>query len=428
MIGRIVEAMQLNNEEKKQLALILKQAESNLIDNVMPFWADNTWDEEYGGFLTRLNRRGRRLDVSEKILVMQIRMISSLSSAHRFGIQDRGYLELAGKGYDFLINRMWDKNQGGFYYSVTREGRPNTTRKNTDFHSYVLTGLTEYYLASGREEVLEWAERVFELIVDKASDRDLGFIEDFDGGEWDVLNNDQMNLGFKRRIKTVDMHTNVMESLVYLSRITQKPRHMKALRRVVDLIKDRGIHTEYGCSITAVDYDWNPVTDIHGRMTTSYGLNAELAWLMLEAVDILHESRENYRSTILGLIDHGLDFGFDHARGGLAAYGPMTGIVTDAFDMNTNRLFKTWWAQAEMLNALIDAYQWTEESKYLNAVVKLFDWVWTYQIDHECGGWYQDVHWENGEPVTTDKGREWKTSFHTSRALIRISTALRKMV
>ena len=69
--------MQLNAEEKKQLALILKQAESNLLDNVMPFWGENTWDEEYGGFLTRLNRRGRRLDVSEKILMMQIRMISN---------------------------------------------------------------------------------------------------------------------------------------------------------------------------------------------------------------------------------------------------------------------------------------------------------------------------------------------------------------
>ncbi len=83
--------MLLNAEEKKQLAIILKQAEFNLIDNVMPFWGDNTWDEEYGGFLTCLNRRGKRLDVSEKILMMQIRMISSLSSAHRFGIQDRGY-------------------------------------------------------------------------------------------------------------------------------------------------------------------------------------------------------------------------------------------------------------------------------------------------------------------------------------------------
>jgi mannobiose 2-epimerase len=114
----------------------------------------------------------------------------------------------------------------------------------------VITGLTEYYLASKREEVLDWAERVFELLVDKASDRDLGFIEDFDGGEWDVLNSDQMNLGDQKRIKTVDMHTNVMESPVYLSRITQNPRHMEVLKRVVDLIKDREIHTDYGCSIT----------------------------------------------------------------------------------------------------------------------------------------------------------------------------------
>lgn len=418
----------MNNEEKKQLALILKRAESNLTENEMPFWANNTWDEKYGGFLTCLDRRGRRLDVREKVLMMQIRMISSLSSAHRFGIQNRGYLKLAGMGYDFLINRMWDENEGGFYYSVTREGKPNTTRKNTDFHSYVITGLTEYYLASGREEALEWAERVFELLVDKASDRDLGFIEDFDGGEWDVLNSDQMNLGDQKRIKTVDMHTNVMESLVYLSRITQNPRHMKVLKQVVDLIKDRGIHSEYGCSITAVDSDWNPVTDIQGRMTTSYGLNAELAWLMLEAVDILHESREKYQSVILGLIDHGLEFGFDHTRGGLAAYGPMTGSVLDAVDMDANRLYKAWWEQAEMLNALIDAYQWTANPNYLHAFIKLFDWVWTYQIDHEYGSWYQDVNWENGEPVTTDKGGEWKTSFHTSRALIRISAALRKII
>ena len=126
-------AVQLNAEEKKQLVLILKRAESNLSDNVMPFWADNTWDEEYGGFLTRLDRRGRRLDASEKVLMMQIRMISSLSSVHRFGIQERGYLELAGRGYDFLINRMWDNDKGGFYYSVTRDGKPNTTRKNTIF-------------------------------------------------------------------------------------------------------------------------------------------------------------------------------------------------------------------------------------------------------------------------------------------------------
>lgn len=420
--------MRLNAEMKAQLARILERAESDLADKEMPFWANNTWDEEYGGFLTRLDRRGRRIDASEKILMMQARMIASLSAAHRHGINDRGYLELAAKGYDFLVNRMWDKDRGGFYYSVTRAGTPNTTRKNTDFHAYAIIALTEYYLASGRKAALEWADRVFELLMAKASDRNLGFIEDFDGGEWPMLNAEQMNLGDWKRIKTVDMHTNMMECMVYLSGVTRNPRHLNVLKDVVNLIREKGIHPEHGCSITAFDYDWNPVADARGKMTTSYGLNAEIAWLMLEAADVLGEPREKYRHTILGLIDHGLEYGFDHTRGGLAAYGPMTGKVTDANDLDENRLLRAWWEQAEMLNALIAAYQWTENWKYFTAFVKLFDWVWTYQIDHEYGGWYQDVYWKTGEPVTTDKGREWKTAFHTSRVLIRISNTLRNMI
>ena len=37
------------------------------------------WDDDYGGFLTRLDRHGRRLDDSEKFLMMQVRMIASLA-------------------------------------------------------------------------------------------------------------------------------------------------------------------------------------------------------------------------------------------------------------------------------------------------------------------------------------------------------------
>jgi mannose/cellobiose epimerase-like protein (N-acyl-D-glucosamine 2-epimerase family) len=64
----------------------------------------------------------------------------------------------------------------------------------------------------------------------------------------------------------------------------------------------------------------------------------------------------------------------------------------------------------------------------LEWAVRVFELIKDRVIHTEYGGWHQDVHWENGEPVTTDKEREWKTAFHTSRALIRISTALRKMV
>ncbi|MBI4558249.1 MAG: AGE family epimerase/isomerase [Candidatus Hydrogenedentes bacterium] len=420
--------MQLNSDIRTRLQLICERAESNLSDNLMPFWANHTWDTEYGGFLTRLDQRGRRLETDEKILIMQVRMIASLSLAHRFGLNDRGYLELAGKGFDFLVRNMWDPQEGGFYFSVTRDGKAKSQRKNTDFHAYAILGLTEYYRASGRKEPLEWAERVFDLLLTKAADRDRGFIEDFDDATWPVLNDDQMNLGGRQGIKTIDMHTNVMEAFMYLSRVTHSPRHLEALRNVVTLVKEKGIHTEHGCSITALDYDWNPIPDGRGKTTTSYGLNAEIAWLMLEAVDVLQERRERYRRTILVLVDHALEFGFDHERGGLAAYGPMAGRVTEATDLNENRLLKTWWAQAEMLNALVDVYQWTEHPRYLEAFIKLFDWIWTFQIDHEYGDWYQETFWDSGQAVTTHKGGEWKTAFHASRALVRVATTLRKML
>jgi mannobiose 2-epimerase len=413
---------------KERLLAIQEKAVGNLKDNVLPFWTRATWDREHGGFLTRVDRAGNVIDFSEKLLIKQVRMLWSLAAAHRFGITDKGYLELAHQGFEYIIRTMWDYAEDGFYFSVTRDGKPLNKRKNTDFHAYALIGLAEYYSASQRKEALEWGNRVFAVLAKKATDREFGFREEFDDSKWPVLNSEQMNLGERHDIKTIDMHTNILEGFSYLSRASADPKHLGALQKVFHLIVGKGIHPEYQCGITAFDYDWNPVPDVNGKWTTSYGLNAELAWLLLAAVDLLHYSRESYRGVILGLIDHGLQYGFDQERGGLAAFGPVSGHVLSAGDLPANRLSKSWWAQAEMLNALAYAYEWTRLPKYLEAFEKLFAWIWTYQIDHECGDWYQDVSWGSGKPLTTEKGREWKTAFHASRALIQVSQAIDRII
>ena len=420
--------MKLTDHEREQLRRARELAEHDLGDNLMPFWAGNSWDREYGGFLTRLDRCGKRLDDSEKVLMMQVRMIHSLSAAHRHGLNDRGYLDLAGRGFDFVVQNMWDAENGGLYFSVARDGAPLLRRKNTDFHGYAMTAFAEYYEASGRKDALDWAGRVFDLLLAKAADGDRGFIEDFDGADWPALNSEQMNLGSQTRVKTIDMHTNVMEGMMYLVRASGSPRHKKALRNLVDLICGLGIHKEYGCSVTVFDYDWNPLANVEGRMTTSYGLNAEMAWIIFDSADVLGAPRETYRATVMGLINHAVEFGFDRERGGLAAFGPLTGRVLDAVGLGEGRLLKSWWAQAELLNAVIQAFQYTEERKYLEAFLKEFEWVHGRQIDHECGDWYQDTDWESGRPQHTDKGREFKTSFHAGRALMRVSDAIRAVV
>ena len=418
--------MPINDSVRNTLLEIRERAVANLKASVLPVWA-RAWDHEQGGFFGRLDRVGNVIDPSEKLLIKQVRMLYSLSAAHRFGIADRGYLELAHRGFDYITGTMWDNEEGGFYYSVNREGRPSSTRKNTDVHGYVLIGLGEYYLASQRKEALEWGNRVFDVLAEKAKDGERGYREEFDDGKWPVLNSEQMSLGDRNDIKTIDMHTNILEGLVYLCRASSDQKHRAALESVLRLIVDKGLHPEQ-CGITAFDFDWNPVPDVDGRWTTSYGLNAELAWLLLAAVDVLHHPRESYRRAILGLIDHSLRFGFDQQRGGVAAFGPLRGHVLCAEDLPARRLWKSWWAQAELLNALAYAYEWTREPEYLDALVKLFGWIWNYQIDHECGDWYQDVYWDSGKPLTTEKGGEWKTAFHASRALIQTSQAIDRIV
>jgi mannobiose 2-epimerase len=406
-----------------RLAEIRRKAAANLKDSVLPFWTRATWDQEQGGFWGRLDRSGNVIDTSEKLLIKQVRMLWSLSAAHKFGIRDCGYLELAHQAFDYLVRTMWDNDEGGFYFSVARDGRPLSRRKNTDVHGYVLIGLGEYYTASKRKEALEWGNKVFELLAAKAMDGELGYREEFDDGQWPVLNSEQMNLGDRRDLKTIDMHTNILEGLIYLSRASEDPRHLDALQKVFRLIVEKGIHPKHRCGITAFDYGWDPVPDADGKWTTSYGLNAEMAWLLLAAANLLGYSREMYRGPILGLIDHSLRYGFDRRRGGLAAFGPLSGHVLRADDLPARRLSKTWWAQAEMLNALAYAYEWTRRRKYLQAFVKLFDWIWSFQIDHECGDWYQDVSWD-GKPLTMEKGGEWKTAFHAGRALIQASQVI----
>jgi len=54
--------MPIERRIRNKLLEMQKKAEINLKDNVLPFWTKNKWDNEYGGFLTRLDRTGKLID------------------------------------------------------------------------------------------------------------------------------------------------------------------------------------------------------------------------------------------------------------------------------------------------------------------------------------------------------------------------------
>ncbi|HYM70037.1 MAG TPA: AGE family epimerase/isomerase [bacterium] len=402
------------------LTAILCRAERSLAENVLPFWARHAPDEEWGGFITHLGRTGDRLGTTDKYLVAQARMIWTLAAAHRHGLSDRGYLDLAGRGVRFLVDRVWDPTHGGFVWAVTRDGSPLDPRKSVYGQAFAIYGLAEYAMAAGDPQALAWAGRAFDVLVAKAGDGALGFREEF-AREWTPA------AGWRGERKTLNTHLHLMEALVSLTEASRRETHAQALRGVLDLLLTRAVHARHGYAWDEFDPAWQARVLPRRQRHISYGHNVELAWLSLRAIGMLGLPREPARGPILDLIDHALAYGFDHTRGGLAQYGPPAGAVRHAVYLPVERLTRVWWQQAEMLVAALEAYRWTGAARYRVAFEKQFDWIWRYQTDHDGGDWYEATAWRDGRPLRLDKGHAWKDPYHNARALMEVSRQIRAL-
>jgi cellobiose epimerase len=216
-----------------------------------------------------------------------------------------------------------------------------------------------------------------------------------------------------------------MEALTTLVELTGEAGHAARLRSVLDLLLTRGIDTRHRHAIDEpLDRHWRRVTRWRWAVDVSYGHGAELAWLCRRAVDVLGDPPDRIRARVLGLVDHALDFGFDHRRGGLARSGPPMGHARLAWYLPAAYRTKRWWEQAEMLVATLVAHRWTGEPRYLAAFARQFAWVWTHQIDHAGGDWFEATSWRDGRPLSFVKGDEWKEPYHGARALMEVSRAL----
>jgi len=395
-----------------QLTAILTRTESALADDILPFWTRDTWDEDGGGFITHLDRTGRRSGPTGKFLMTQAGTIWALAAGHRHGLEDRGYLELARCGVRFLIEKMWDQDHGGFVWQVARDGHVVDPRKDTCGQAVAIEALTEYASASGDEAALATASALFDLLHSRAGDGSLGFRERFTR-DWTPAPDSSGER------KTLLAHLHLMTAFTLLAGATGASAHTAAAEKILALLPTlrRGM---------TFDRSWQPLDLGFGRSVTSYGLNVEAAWLMLDAADAVGTS-DRIRETALAAIDHALAYGFDWRRGGLARCGPPRGHVANAVYLGSRRLDKVWWAQAELLVATIEAYRLTGAAAYFGAFQKQFDWIWTHQADREAGSWFEATTWRDGRPLSFTKGDAGRCPFHETRALIRVSRALHGM-
>ncbi len=129
----------------------------------------------------------------------------------------------------FLREKMWDKEHGGYYFMVTREGKVVDSTKQLNPMSYTMEGLAEYALAFHDEQAAREALDLFRVIDRHAHDDKYGGYRIAFTADWQFIENykDGPNGAGSFGRKSYDWHLGLLEALatLYESRAINRCEH-----------------------------------------------------------------------------------------------------------------------------------------------------------------------------------------------------------
>lgn len=421
------------NMNKEQLTQYREEAYHHLTRELLPFWETRCVDKVNGGFITHFDNNGNDSGEDEKSLIAQTRTVYTFSSAHRAGYGEGRYATIAKHGVDFLINKMWDVENGGFYWLMDRKGNVKIDEKIVYGLSFAIYSLSEYTLATGDPIGLEYAEKTFNLLQIHGADTHFGGYFEMFTRTWELKG--PGSAGGDR--KTLDAHMHLMEAFTTLFEASGKQVHRRKLVEIIQLLINKIMHPVYGTGIPQFWADWSVAPQIKfdiiwgwdrfsedglkssAEDNTSYGHNVEFAWLLMHALDIAKIPYDNYNTQLLKSFNHAIDYGNDWEFGGVYVEGSHAGEVYDRE--------KEFWQQAEVLIGMLDAFRIYGDEKYLKAYHSTHRFVFDKMIHHNVGEWLPLLN-RQGDPIWTHMSHSWKVNYHSVRSMVQSIVRLDKLL
>ena len=401
--------------EKDLESLIQLQLEvtKNLTDNILKYWIKNVIDPINGGFYGRVDFNEKKYPEAEKGGILNARILWTFSAAYRV-TKNKTYLEMAKKANSYILEYFVDHQSGGTFRSVTNNGIPEDTRKQTYSQSFMIYGLSEYFRATGDQQSLEQAKVLFRSLEKYALDtKSGGYFEAFDR-DWKRIPDLIIGEKSAKDEKTMNTTLHMMESYASLYRVWKDPQLAKQLKNLIILFRDKIINQQSYHLNVFLDKDWNNNSTID-----SYGHDIEASWLLVEASKILGDPQliEQMKKIALKIADA--------ASEGLQPDGSLA-AEKDYADGKIN-LTRDWWPQAETVVGLLNAYELTHNDHYLAGALKNWNYTNQFLVDHKNGEWYSSVT-ANGSIVKGDKAGFWKCPYHNGRMCMEVMERVDKLM
>ena len=377
------------NYDFQSLAKLYKDT---LLNNILPFWEQNSIDWECGGYFTCLDRAGKVYD-TDKFIWLQNRQVWTFSMLYNQLEQRSEWLKIAGHGANFLAEHGRDR-EGNWYFSLDRSGNPLVQPYNIFSDCFAAMAFSQFALADGEAWAKDIAMQAYQNVLRRKDDPKGKYNKTYPG---------------TRSLKSLAVPMILANLTLEMSWLLPPAE----LDRVLDLTvqevmgdfldKDRGLMFEH------VAPDGSHVDCFEGR-SIAPGHGIEAMWFIMDIAD-----RRQDPATINQAVDvvlNILNFAWDEKYGGIYYFMDADGHPPQQLEWNQ----KLWWVHVETLVALSMGYRLTGRAECWDWYQKVHEYTWTHFVDREHGEWFGYLD-RQGEVLLDLKGGKWKGCFHVPRAL-----------
>jgi len=381
---------------------LLRTYESELLEDVMPWWIENGIDRDQGGIFHALAQDGTVLS-GDKSMWSQGRALWTFSALYNRVGRRAEWLELAHHLFEFVM-KIGRTNDWVWPQTLNRDGTVKVSAQRIYGDGFAIMGLTEYARATGSEEAAEAALTTYDTVRKRMA---------VPGTHLDIPE----NLVGAAKCQGISM----IFSIVFheLGKLLDDAGILQAGYEHAVQILDDHRHPELGLLVEQTALDGSVLGSPQGHHVNP-GHAVESMWFLIH---IFRERRERPRiDQAVECIRWHIEKAWDAEYGGMFTLLDLDGkpIRPDSG--------KAFWPHGEALYALLLAHEYCREQWCLDWYDKMHEWTFAHFPDRRHGEWREKVQRDGSVPKhPKDRPPGMHTCFHLPRTLMMCIDVLERL-
>ncbi len=389
------------------------EVRAELEKDILPFWLERMQDPA-GGFYGQMDGNGRLMPDAPRGGILCARILWTFSAAYRV-LGRSEYMDAARNAFSQIRDKFFDREFGGIYWSLNADGTPLDTKKQFYAIAFAVYGCAEFFRATGEEEALELAIKLWRSIEDHSLDSIKGGYIEACTRDWQPIADMRLSEKDRNDAKTMNTHLHILEGYTGLYRVWKDETLRRRLVELCEIFMNKIVRPDGHLGLF-FDEDWRSQSE-----TVSYGHDIEASWLLCETADLLDDPAllARVRACCQRI-----------ATASLEGLQPDGSMIYEDHDTDRH-----WWVQAETVvgclnQAHLPPASFTGSQKkcspakapdglWLERSIRCWEYIKSHLIAPD-GEWYWSIDAEGHPNTRDDRAGFWKCPYHNGRMCMEI--------